>query len=404
MNTTTSQVINFDAVRKPAKQASTLHPSCYTSQDWYDKEMRAIFLREWVCVGRVEQISKAGDFFTVDVVGEPLILVRNENGEFKAHVNSCRHRGATVAQGHGNLRMFRCPYHSWMYTLDGKLTSTPGRDKPMTDVEHFCKDDYGLISVRVDSWGGFLFVNFDAGAQPLSTWLGDLPEFLNNYKLDEMICTRSITMEVKANWKLPIDNFLEGYHIHTVHTKHMKVDYPQKWTRLQSDGPYIGHYLENSVARIAKLPLLDSLTDHERDGVMHMWLVPNVKLSVASSYMKFFLIFPVGPTKHRLVASYCFPRATTEMTDFEEIVGPNYYGRGTIGKRDGDWVDEIILEDNEVLERVQVGLASRFAISGRFAASEGLVHTMANYVLDRVEIERPQGFPQDTAAWPRRTA
>lgn len=389
-----------EAVRKPLVQASTLPPACYTSQDWFEREVQAIWLREWVCVGRADQVEKPGDFFTIDVVGEPLIINRTEQGEIRAHINSCRHRGAAVAQGCGNVKMFRCPYHSWLYNLDGTLSGTPGRDKPMSDVENFCKEDHGLIGVKAETWGGFIFVNFAADALPFTTWLGDMPEFFKNYKLDEMICTRSIDMEVKSNWKLQVDNFLEGYHIHTVHAKHMNRDYPQEWTSLaESRGPYTGHYLKNSLSRIGQLPLIDGLSEYQQNGVYHIWMCPNVKLSVTNTYMKFFMILPDGPGKHRLVANWCFPRTTAALPQFDEVVGPNYYGRGTIGKIDGEWVDEIILEDNEVLEQMQIGLSSRYAQTGRFATTEAQVHIFANYILDRVNAGGPMTPPQLTRNW-----
>ena len=394
----TAQAI--EAVRKPLTQASTLPPGCYTTEEWYEREIEAIWLREWVCVGRADQIPKPGDFFTIDVVGEPLLINRTERGEIRAHINSCRHRGSAIAKGCGNVKLFRCPYHSWLYRLDGSLSGTPGRDKPMSDVENFKHEDHGLIDVKAGTWGGFIYVNLDPNALPFSTWLGDMPEFFKNYKLDEMLCTRSVSMEVKSNWKLQVDNFLEGYHIHTVHAKHMSHDYPQEWTSMaESRGPYTGHYLKNSLSRIGQLPIIEGLTEHQKNGVFHVWMAPNVKLSVTNTYMKFFMILPDGPARHRLIAHWCFPRTTIELPQFEEVVGPNYYGRGTIGKINGEWVDEIIIEDNDVLEQMQIGLSSRYAPSGRYATTEAQVHIFANYILDRMNSAGPITPPQMTSAW-----
>src|SRR3569833_2997681 len=182
-------------VREPVTRAYTLPPLCYHSQEWFDKEMNAVFLREWVCVGRVEQVANPGDYFTMTIVNEPIIVVRTERGEVRAHLNSCRHRGATIAEGCGNAQSFRCPYHSWLYGLDGELKATPGREKPMDDpIENFSKKDWGLNSVRCETWGGFIFVCFDAKAAPLRDWLGGFPELLKNYKLDEMVRTHHVVM------------------------------------------------------------------------------------------------------------------------------------------------------------------------------------------------------------------
>ena len=372
------------AVREPIARASTLPPKCYVSREWYEKEVDAIFFREWVCVGRADQVPNSGDFFTLDVVGEPIVVNRNSKGEVRAHINSCRHRGTTVAQGKGNCTVFRCPYHSWIYSLDGDLVRTPGRHRPMDDVENFSKSDYGLVPVRLESWGGFLFINFDPNAAPLLTWLGDLPNKLKNYKLEEMVCTRQIEFEVHSNWKLPIENFLEPYHIETVHGKHLNSNYPIEFTFQESEGPYQATYGLNALSQLSTFPTIKGLDSKEREGVFHYWLVPNVKLTVGRTYMKFFLFFPQGPDKHRLVCCWCFPQSTVEREDFEATVGPAYYARGTTGQRDGDWVDEIIGEDNAVLDRCQQGLRSRFARSGRFSTSEALVQNVANYILDKV--------------------
>ena len=373
------------AVRRSFAEAATLPPKCYTSSEWYDQEIEKIFLREWVCVGRVEQIPNAGDYFTLEVARERLILVRGEQGAIHAHLNVCRHRGATVVDGgKGNCRAFRCPYHSWTYALDGKLIGTPGRDRPMDGVEKFSRSDYGLRTVKVDVWAGFVFINFDSRATGLLSWLGDLPERLKNYKLEDMVCTRQVATEVASNWKLPIENFLEGYHVDTVHAKHIARGYPQKWVIQESRGPYMGNYLVNSVARMKSFPTIDGLNQEQLDGVYHYWLIPNVKLSLTSTYMKYFLYLPDGPNRHRLLMNWCFPRATIQQPGFQEEVGPAVYGRGTIKQQDGEWVDEIVVEDNLVLERCQHGLSSRWATAGRYGRGEDLVHSLANYVLDRV--------------------
>src|SRR5262245_61517314 len=122
---------HYSAVRRPLEQASPLPSWCYASDEWHAREIEAIFRREWLCVGRAEQIPNPGDFFTHTLIEQPLIVVRDNKGEIRVHSAVCRHRGAIVTEGEGRCRAFVCPYHSWTYALSGELLLTPGNPPPM---------------------------------------------------------------------------------------------------------------------------------------------------------------------------------------------------------------------------------------------------------------------------------
>ncbi len=186
---------HYEAVRRPLLEAETLPPWCYTSRDFYDREVERIFARCWNFMGRADRIPEPGDYFTVDFVGRPLIVVRGRDGEIRAFDNVCRHRGSTIMEGVGNCRVFVCPYHSWSYELDGRLRRAPEMDR----TSGFDMSDWGLHPVRLETWGGFLFVNFDPGAGPLSAYLGDLPERLASHRLDDMVCTRLGEYDIVCN-------------------------------------------------------------------------------------------------------------------------------------------------------------------------------------------------------------
>jgi len=162
---------NFVETRRPTLEASTLPGACYTAEAWYRAEVERIFLREWLLVGRAEQIPDPGDYMTEAIVGETVLLVRGRDALIRAFSPSCRHRGTKIVSGHGNCRAFVCPYHRWTYALDGELVGTPDMDPP----KNFDKSKYGLLPIRLEIWEGFLFVNFDERARPLRDHLGDLP-------------------------------------------------------------------------------------------------------------------------------------------------------------------------------------------------------------------------------------
>jgi choline monooxygenase len=222
-------------VRRPLQQASTLPGWCYVSPDWYQREVETIFSKDWLCVGRVEQIPKPGDFFSIEVVGQPLIVVRDEAGQVRVHSAVCRHRGAVITENAGHCRAFVCPYHNWTYSLSGKLVSTPGQPNPMAGVEGFSCADYGLTSIRAETWAGFVFINFDEKAPSLVSWLSDLPDFLAEYGLENMVWQHCDVYDIDCNWKVWLENALEPYHANFVHRKHM--EQPQTWTYERTRGP-----------------------------------------------------------------------------------------------------------------------------------------------------------------------
>ena len=168
---------------QPVNTARSLPPEAYTSDAFYEFERKAIFGREWFCVGREDQIPNSGDYLTIQMAGEPLVVVRGTDGEISVLSAVCQHRGALVAKGSGSCGSYlRCPYHWWTYGLDGKLVTTPQMHK----AEDFDKNSSGLPALRVDLWNGFVFACLDADTEPISARLGELGDYLENYHLSDL--------------------------------------------------------------------------------------------------------------------------------------------------------------------------------------------------------------------------
>jgi choline monooxygenase len=365
----------FALTRQPVQWASTMPNWCYTSPVWYEREIDRIFFREWLCVGRAEDIPKPGDYFTAEIVGEPLVIVRDQQGTIHAHSAVCRHRGTVVVNGSGNCKAFQCPYHNWTYALSGELVGTPGRSRPMRDVEDFDRSQYGLIGVRLEQWGGFLFVNFHADAPPLSRWLGDLPERVRNYGFENMTVTQRSVYWADCNWKVYVENANEGYHVATVHRSMDDPTRPRQWSFEEPRGPYEAQYVVNSISALGGLPEIDGLSEKERAGTYFIWVHPTLFLILAPTYLRYRLHFPEGPERVRLVEAWCFPRSTVESSAFADQVGPAYYERYA----------QINIEDVELAPQVQRGLQARLYRRGRYACpDETVVHRCVNYVIDRV--------------------
>jgi phenylpropionate dioxygenase-like ring-hydroxylating dioxygenase large terminal subunit len=149
--------------------------------DWYSDpsvlrlERDRIFRRTWQYAGRADQVAEPGAYFTCDLGGIPIVVVRGEDGTLRGFHNVCRHRGSLVCEGEGKRASLQCPYHAWTYALDGTLRAAPRSDL----VPGFDKDELGLRPAAVGSWGPFVFVNPDPDAVPLGDWLGDLPALVD---------------------------------------------------------------------------------------------------------------------------------------------------------------------------------------------------------------------------------
>jgi Rieske 2Fe-2S family protein len=183
----------------------------------YERELEAIWYRDWVCVGREESVSAPGDYFVATVGNQGIIVTRHTDGQIRAFHNTCRHRGSILCrEASGKFRNGRivCPYHTWTYSTDGRLLATPGR----VDSAGFDTGKLGLYEVHVASWGGFVHVNLaDEPATDLVTQLGDEASNVANWPLESMRIVHREVQPVACNWKVFWENYSECYHCPRVH-------------------------------------------------------------------------------------------------------------------------------------------------------------------------------------------
>lgn len=191
----------------------------YTSAAFAVLEHERLWSRVWQVACRSEEVSGAGDHVEYVIGDERVLVVRGEDGVLRAFQNACLHRGTCLASGFGTFTggRIRCPYHAWEYELDGRLVAVPDHaqfpDLPPLPA------DLSLTPVRCDEWGGFVFVNLDAGAEPLLDFLAPIPEHLGPYRLDRMRLRAALTTELPANWKAAVDAFNEAYHVQGAHAQ-----------------------------------------------------------------------------------------------------------------------------------------------------------------------------------------
>ena len=368
-------------VRKPLLEAETLPPACYTSEDFFKKEVETIFMKVWNFVGRADQIPNPGDYYTLDFVGVPLLIVRGEDMQVRGFINSCRHRGAKVVTGKGTAtgasKGIKCGYHGWIYKTDGQLAACPG----MANSKDFDKKDYPLTKVMTSSWAGFVFVNFDPKAEPLEDFLGNLPQAFKSYRMEDMVCTRQKEYEVACNWKIYVENAMEAFHVPHVH----RASINRQRGSVQNDrtfdstrGNWVVMHKEHEGSRAVLLgdegfAAMNHLEGKAARGTYYPLMFPSTMLGCTIDCMWYLEIHPLSAAKMKLVVGSCFPRKTTERKDFERIA-QNYYKR---------W-DMTTQEDLDISVVQQEGVSTPFSVPGRLSEHEPLVHAIDNWVLDYV--------------------
>jgi phenylpropionate dioxygenase-like ring-hydroxylating dioxygenase large terminal subunit len=197
-----------------AADARTLPFAWYGDDELLRRERAQIFARSWQYGGRAEQVAEPGSFLATDAGGVPVLVTRDTEGELRAFINVCRHRGAVLTEGCGTRNTIQCHYHAWTYELDGSLRTAPRSDREAG----FDRDDWSLVPASVGEWGPFLFVNPAPDAEQLVDHLGELPEIVaRDLNLNDLVFHSRVEFGSNANWKIVVENFLECYHCPTAH-------------------------------------------------------------------------------------------------------------------------------------------------------------------------------------------
>ena len=363
----------YSDVRKPFLEARTLPRWCYQSEAFYRREIERIFLRTWTFVDRVDAIPAEGDYLNVDTFAGPVLILRDHAGHVRAFANTCRHRGARLLEGRGNCRAIVCPYHSWTYDLDGTLLRALGMEK----TSNFHQGQLGLKPIRLEIWGGFIFINFNDDSESLLDYLGDLTLRYESYKFEDMVCTRRTEYTVECNWKLLLENAHEDYHTATVHKASLGAQFSKPLPSPNGNWEAIMLPMETSVAVLpgeeAPFPHIAGLSEELAGGTFFTCIFPSTQFACVQDCMWWMRLMPKGPTCCRVQFGFCFPKSTVALADFESSVEP-YYRRWDMG----------IEEDNFTGELQQQGLTSALCEPGPLSWKESKVQAIALWILDRV--------------------
>ncbi|MDG2404421.1 MAG: aromatic ring-hydroxylating dioxygenase subunit alpha [Paracoccaceae bacterium] len=350
--------LDFSNCILPADQASSLPPSCYTSEDVTNAEIEHIFRKSWIGVGRADILASAGDYITLDIAGQNIILLRDKKGSLRAFANVCRHRNARLVDGKGACKGIRCPFHSWFYGLDGQLIAAPNMEK----VKGFDKSKNRLLAYRAEERQGFAFVCLDPETNSIDDFLGNFNDVHAPWPISSLVSVRRRETVVDCNWKMFLEVFNEYYHLPFVHPDTVDSIYLAPNAAEKVNGTFAtqfgptegtGGLLEDT--QESALPTMPRLTGESANGARYTWVFPNMTFAANSDALWCYEAYPISANQCKVYQTACFPPETVAMQTFAEK-SLAYLER----------LDAALAEDVPALTNQQRGMTCPDALPGRF--------------------------------------
>src|SRR3954451_7731247 len=277
------------------ERASTIPARLYNDPVYLELERERIFAHTWQLVGRAEQVAESGQFFTAEV-GNDAIVVLRDGDMLRGFYNICLHRAGPVAYGCGKRQTLQCKYHGWTYTLDGTLLRAP----EMEGVENFRPNELHLLAVQVATWGPLVFANLDGKAPPLAEVLEEIPGRVAPFHCEQMRFVLRKEWDLACNWKVYVDNYLEGYHLPVVHPGlHKELDYDQY--RVE---PHRYYSLQHAPLRPVPPHLAAQrqyVPNAPEDQAQYYWLFPNTMLNVYLGQVQTNVVLPMGHDRCKVI-------------------------------------------------------------------------------------------------------
>jgi Rieske 2Fe-2S family protein len=351
--------------------AQTLPARYYVDQACFAREIDALFRTMWVCAGRSEEVERPGQFVLRDLAGDSIIVTRASSGRLHAFHNVCRHRGTRLCTDPSGVfaGSIQCPYHAWTYGLDGALIGAPHMD----DVPHFNKADYPLHPVHADEWDGHIFLNVSAQPPALRSQLADLPGKFDQWRMSELRLGRRIVYDVRANWKLIVQNYNECLHCPNLHPALNKLSHYLSGENEPLRPTYMGGRMDlrpgvETLSMDGTCPraFLPGLSSDDRRRVYYYAIFPNMLLSLHPDYMMVHSLWPVAPDRTINVCEWHFHP--------EELARPGFDASDAI-----EFWDVTNRQDWHVCELSQAGISSRAYTPGPYSNREDLL-----YAFDRL--------------------
>ena len=364
-----------EAVRRtmnPLDEARHLPGEIYTSAEILALEKERMFMKDWLCMARLEEIENPGDYMTFRVLGEPVLIVRAEDGEINAFANVYRHRGVEVATGQGNVKEFSCPYHGWLYDLKGHLQGVPF----MKNVKDFDFKNCRLRTLRTAIWAGFVFITFDPGAEPFEDFVNEFDQAFNLLKMEQCRLADKLVADLDCNWKLVVENFMDIYHVQTIHLDTfggaIRLD---DFNFETGERGFFSAFYDAAAMVVGQKTLFGKMPwmkQYPESFACTGILASNLQMFARCDDVQPFVIWPLAPDKTRVIVYTLMPEKNFQDPEFDRKL-----------KDYVDFMVQVVAEDEGMVRSLQNGIASRSFESGPMSYLETSIHHLIKYNLER---------------------
>ena len=362
-----------DNVAVPFEQARAMPPSVYTSEEFLNQELSQIFSQDWFCVGRASALANPGDYVTLELAKQPIIVLRDGEGDLKAMSNVCLHRMSTLLEGRGNTRSIVCPYHAWTYSLDGSLRGAPA----MTLNDGFCKDSYQLPQVRCEEWLGWVFVTLNAEAPSAASQLSKVEDLVGDYGMETYTETFFETHLWDTNWKVLAENFMESYHLPVCHANTVgALSKLEEMVCPPGEAAFNFHtILKDDTLKIALAHPDNTRLKGERRRMTYLLAIyPSLLITLTPGYFWYLSLHPHGVGQVQI--------------SFGGGMSPEFVDDPDAQKHFAhlkSLLDDVNAEDKGCTEKVYRGLCSKAARPGHLSHLERPNYDFAQYINSRIQ-------------------
>jgi len=357
----------------PFEQARAMPPGVYTQDTFLQSELDHIFAQDWYCVGRSSALTNPGDYVSAELAGQPIVVLRDRDGEMRAMSNVCLHRMSTLLHGRGNTRSIVCPYHAWTYNLDGSLRGAPA----MTLNEGFCKDAYKLPQIRCEEWLGWVFVSLNPQAPAVAEQLKQVEDLVSGYDMTNY--TESFYEEHvwDTNWKVLAENFMESYHLPVCHAGTIGGLSKLEEMVCPPGLPAFNYHtiLKDETLRIAMAhPDNDRLKGEARRTTFLLAIYPSLLITLTPGYFWYLSLHPKGPGQVHIR----FGGGMSDDYQHDPGAQQNFADLKAL-------LDDVNVEDRGCTEKVYKGLCSDMAEPGHLSHLERPNYDFAQYLMARID-------------------
>ncbi|WP_171021757.1 aromatic ring-hydroxylating oxygenase subunit alpha [Parasedimentitalea maritima] len=366
-----------DNVAVPFEQARAMPPSVYTSTEFLEQELDKVFRQDWLCAGRSSSLPNPGDYTTMEIAGEPIMVLRDRDGSLRAQSNVCRHRMSTLLEGRGTVKSIVCPYHAWTYNLDGSLRGAPA----MMHNTAFCKSEISLPTLRCEDWKGWIMVTLNPDATPVGEGLAEVDALVGHYGMENYVESFCETHRWNTNWKVLAENFMESYHLPVCHAGTIggTVDL-EKMTCPEGRPAFNYHWIlkDNTMPLTLTLahPNNTHLVGEDRNKTYLLSIYPALLITLTPGYFWYLSLQPDGPDHVNILFG---GGLAPEFRDDPESA-THFKALKTL-------LDEVNNEDRGCTEKVYRGLCAKSAEPGLLSHLERPNFDFARYLNAKIQGE-----------------